>query len=182
MAQANQKIAGYELQICQKAVVGECVSESDWTTMQGYPRLGLTIGRKVIERGFVNATDGAFSSASAVRFRCTNSSLASGEPNTTAFLKTFSVHKMRPPPGYVRPSPPVPWAGCDVFNCTCKGMADYYGVGAPPSKSGFGCAPEPAQNWWVHEAKPCAQPGYSCCSASDYTNNHAPFPGCDDRY
>jgi hypothetical protein len=179
MVQANQKIASYELQICQKAVASDCLGESDWATIQGYPQLGLTVGRKVIERGFVNnATNGAdgISGASAVRFRCTSASLAAGEPNTTAFLKTFSAHKMRPPSGY------QPWIGCKVFNCSCKGMANYYGVGAPSSKGGFGCAPQPAQNWWVHEAKPCAQPGYSCCSASDYTKNHAPFPGCDTRH
>lgn len=177
--QANQKVASYELHVCQKAAAKDCLGESDWAALHGYPQLGLTVGRKVIERGFANATGGgAISGASALRFRCTSASLASGEPNNTAFLRSFSAHKMRPPPGYVRPSPPVPWGGCKVFNCTCKGMANYYGVGAPPSKSGWGCAPAPAQNWWVHEAKPCAQPGYSCCTTSDYTRHEAPFAGC----
>jgi hypothetical protein len=225
LRKANQKIASYELQTCEKqaAEVTEegvgCTKESDWHTLQGYPALGLTVGRKVIERGFhVNATaaataaagdngnyagaggaggggggggggtadgggsGGAITGVSAVRFRCTNASLASGETNATAFLKSFSVHKMHPPPGYALPSPPrppTPWAGCKVFNCTCKGMADYYGVGAPPpSKGGFGCAPPPAELWWTKEAKPCAQPGYSCCAVSDYTKRPPPFPGC----
>jgi hypothetical protein len=51
-------------------------------------------------------------------------------------------------------------------------------VGAKVGKGGWGCAPPDAQQWWVNEAQPCQQPGYSCCLASDYTNKTPPFPGC----
>lgn len=83
--------------------------------------------------------------------------------------------------------PPPPWAGCELFNCTCKGMADWYGVCNDVSTDpqckpgrGFGCAPVAAQNWWIHEAKPCAKVGSppSCCAESAYTKHKGPFPGC----
>ena len=48
---------------------------------------------------------------------------------------------------------------CSVFNCTCMGMAYYYGVLAGV---GFGCAPPNAQAWW--KAQPCnAHAGVGCC-------------------
>lgn len=168
MALANQRIAGYELQVCT-APGGAC-ADAQWVTITGPGQtevLGVTVGRRVIERGF-NGTNGLTISATGLRFRCT---AAFPQGVTTAHLKSFSAHKMVPPRGW--PTPPF---DCAVFNCTCKGMADYYGVGA--RDGGWGCAPEPAQNWWVHDARPCEDPSYSCCAASDYTNHTPPFPGC----
>eukprot|EP00039_Didymoeca_costata_P021308 m.344156 g.344156 ORF g.344156 m.344156 type:complete len:509 (-) comp23899_c0_seq1:13-1539(-) len=75
------------------------------------------------------------------------------------------------PPGPA-PGPPPPYTNCSVFNCTCKGAADYYGI-----NHNFGCAPPGAQNWWIHEAKPCASPT-SCCTVDDYTKKLPPYPGC----
>lgn len=71
------------------------------------------------------------------------------------------------------PAPGPPFTSCSVFGCTCKGAADYYGI-----NGGFGCAPAEAQHWWIHEAKPCADPTYSCCTVADYTEKAAPYPGC----
>jgi hypothetical protein len=65
-----------------------------------------------------------------------------------------------------------PFTNCSVFGCTCKGAADYYGI-----DGGWGCAPQEAQQWWIHEAKPCASPT-SCCTVDDYTKNPPPYPGC----
>lgn len=166
----NQRISGYELQMCNMPN-GDC-SEADWKTITGPGLqtivLGVTVGRKVIERGF-NNTNGLSISASGLRFQCT---AAFPNGTSTAFLKSFSAHKMVPPVGW--PRPPF---NCSAFNCTCKGMGDYYGVGANGNE-GWGCAPADAQNWWIHDAIPCEQPGYSCCAASDYTKNKPPFPGC----
>ena len=166
----NQRISGYELQMCNMPN-GDC-SEADWKTITGPGLqtivLGVTVGRKVIERGF-NNTNGLSISASGLRFQCT---AAFPNGTSTAFLKSFSAHKMVPPAGW--PRPPF---NCSAFNCTCKGMGDYYGVGANGNE-GWGCAPADAQNWWIHDAIPCEQPGYSCCAASDYTKNKPPFPGC----
>jgi hypothetical protein len=130
--------------------------------------LGVTIGRKVIERGF-NNTNGLSISATGLRFKC-NAAFPAG--TTTAYIKSFSAHKMAPPAGW--PRPPF---NCHQFNCTFKGMADYYGVGSD-GNGGWGCAPPDAQNWWIHDAVPCEDPSYSCCAASDYTKNKPPFPGC----
>ena len=119
----------------------------------------------MIERGF-NGTDGLTITATGLRFRCTSSFPAG---ITTAYLKSFSAHKIQAPAGW--PKPPF---DCTPFNCTCKGEADYYGI-----RGGlFGCAPAGAQDWWMHKAKPCEQPGYSCCAVSDYTKKNAPYPGC----
>jgi hypothetical protein len=169
MALANQRIAGYELQVCT-APGGAC-ADAQWVTITGAGQtevLGVTVGRRVIERGF-NGTNGLTIVATGLRFRCT---AAFPQGVTTAHLKSFSAHKMVPPPGW--PQPPF---DCSVFNCTCRGMADYYGVGVKGSGA-WGCAPEPAQNWWIRLARPCEQPGYSCCSAAEYTNHTPPFPGC----
>ena len=115
-------------------------------------------------------TDGLSLHATGLRFQCTAAFPA--ETATTALLASFSAHKMAPPRGW-----PVPPYDCSAFNCTCKGMADWFGVGAGGTGT-WGCAPSDAQEWWVHEARPCEQPGYSCCAATDYTKKQAPFPGC----
>jgi len=170
LALGNQRVSGYELQTC--AEPGGACAEAQWQTITGAGLqtevLGSTIGRRVIERGF-NRTNGLSVSATGLRFRCT-AAFPSGV--TTAFLRSFSAHKMVPPPGW--PRPPF---NCSAFGCTCKGMADFYGVGAKGGGA-WGCAPADAQTWWVTEAVPCEQPGYSCCAASDYTKNQPPFPGC----
>lgn len=171
IGRGNQRIAQYELQTCSEP--GGSCSEAQWETLTGSNQtvtLGVTVGRRVIERGF-DGTDGLSISATGLRFRCTASFPAS-ENVTEAYLRSFSAHKMQPPPGW-----PVPPFNCSRFNCTCSGMADYYGVGASGGNA-WGCAPPPAQHWWVNDARPCEQPGYSCCSASHYTKKHPPFPGC----
>ena len=171
IAKGNQRIAGYELQAC---LAGGCDDEARWTTITGpgqSVRLGVTVGRRVVERGF-NNTNGLTIAAAGLRFRCTE---AFPPGVATAFLKSFSAHKMAPPGGWP-PAPPPPF-DCKLFNCTCKGMGDWYGVGVD-GQGGWGCAPQAAQTWWVKEAVPCQQPGYSCCLASDYTKKHPPFPGC----
>ena len=137
----NQRIAGYELQACSMS--GGC-TESQWTTITGEgaePRqpvvLGVTVGRRVIERGF-NGTNGLTVRPAGLRFRCTAAFPAG---TTTAHLRSFSAHKMKPPPGWPKPAP-KPF-DCELFGCTCKGMADFYGVRTAPR--GFGCAPTAAQ-------------------------------------
>jgi alpha-L-fucosidase len=166
----NQRISGYELDMCT-IPNGQC-TEDEWVKITGQGLqtivLGVTIGRKVIERGF-NNTNGLSISATGLRFKC-NAAFPAG--TTTAYIKSFSAHKMVPPAGW--PRPPF---NCHQFNCTCKGMADYYGVGSD-GNGGWGCAPPDAQNWWIHDAVPCEDPSYSCCAASDYTKNKPPFPGC----
>ena len=173
LGRGNQRISGYLLQAC--AQPGGGCAEAQWRNLtgpsQGEHTLGLSIGRRVIERGF-NGTNGLSILATGLRFTCT---AAFPEGQDTAFLRTFSAHKIRPPPGW--PVPPPPPFNCTPFGCTCKGMGDYYGVGAN-GVGGWGCAPPAAQQWWVHDAVPCQSPGYSCCLASDYTKKHAPFPGC----
>jgi hypothetical protein len=184
MRRANQRIAGYTLETCAHPGGKKC-SESEWETITqsrtgGGGRqtvaLGLTIGRKVIERGF-NGTDALTIHATGLRFRCTTAFPAG---TTTAYLKSFSAHKMQPPPGWPKP-PPKPF-NCSIFEppCTCKGMADFYGVGPPPGLGGFGCAPRAAQDWWVKDKVPCARSPMkdSCCQQADYTKKHKPFPGC----
>jgi hypothetical protein len=173
LALGGQRIAGYELQACSQAG-GACVEEAQWRTITGAGQsktLGVTIGRRVIERGF-NGTDALSLHATGLRLACTAAFPAG---TTTAYIRSFSAHKMAPPPGW--PVPPPPPFSCQAFNCTCTGMADFYGVGARAAQI-WGCAPEGAQQWWVHEAVPCQQPGYSCCAASDYTKKQPPFPGC----
>lgn len=168
LAAGNQRIAGYALQVCSRA--GAACTDAEWTTITGDGQtetLGVTIGRRVIERGF-NGTNGLSVYATGLRLVCTASFPAGTE---TAFIRSFSAHKMAPPPGW--PRPPF---DCSVFNCTCKGMADFYGVGA--KGSGWGCAPQAAQQWWVHDARPCEDPSYSCCAASDYTKKAPPYKGC----
>ena len=166
---AGQHIAGYELQACAS---GACADEADWATITGAAggqvaatALGVTVGRRVVERGF-NGSDGRTVLAAGLRFRCT-AAFPAGAAGAT--LRSFSAHKMAPPAGW-----PLPPFNCSAFDCTCVGMADFYGVRA----GGWGCAPAPAQAWWVHDAVPCEQPGYSCCSAGDYTKKSPPYPGC----
>jgi hypothetical protein len=181
LGRGGQRIAGYELQACSAA--GGACAEAQWRAITGATssqqplhQLGVSIGRRVIERGFGNSSSNSSSSSSSnslfatgLRFKCT----AAFPPGTTAaYLQTFSAHLMQPPPGW--PTPPF---DCAAFNCTCKGMADWFGVGAN-GVGGWGCAPPDAQQWWVHDALPCQKPGYSCCAATDYTKGHAPFPGC----
>jgi hypothetical protein len=173
LAAGNQRVAGYALQACE-ALDGECTDEADWATITNASQtvpLGVTIGRRVIERGF-GGRDGRSVHATGLRLAC---AAAFPAGTTTALVRTFSAHKMVPPPGW--PLPPKPAFSCRVFDCTCGGMADYYGVGAGGHAS-WGCAPDAAQTWWVRDAVPCQQPGYSCCLAADYTKKHAPFPGC----
>ena len=74
---------------------------------------------------------------------------------------------------------PGNFTSCVAFGCTCKGAADFYGIGAGGGAS-FGCAPKAAQDWWIHEAKPCTSPS-SCCAASDYTHKLPPYPGCPEQ-
>jgi hypothetical protein len=69
--------------------------------------------------------------------------------------------------------PKQPFTNCSVFGCTCKGAADFYGISGQ-----FGCADKGAQNWWIHEAKPCASKA-SCCTAAAYTGKAPPYPGCE---
>ena len=148
--------------------------DAQWATITGPTQtvvLGVTVGRRVIERGF-NGSNGVSVHATGLRFHCTAAFPAG---TTTALLASFSAHKMAPPRGWPPPQP-----SCRPWNCTCVDMADFYGVGAD-SGAGWGCAPAFAQDWWVHDARPCEQPGYSCCAASDYTKKHAPFPGCQEE-
>lgn len=169
IAKGNQRISGYELQVCT-APGGAC-GEAQWATITGPGQtevLGVTVGRRVIERGF-NGTNGLTIPATGLRFRCT-AAFPAGV--TSAFLRSLSAHKMVPPAGW--PAPPF---NCSAWGCSCKGEADFYGIGAGGDK-GWGCAPAAAQNWWIHDARPCEQPGYSCCAASDYTKKSPPFPGC----
>jgi hypothetical protein len=156
LARGNQRIAGYVLQTCS-APGGAC-AEAQWVNLTGAGQtevLGVTVGRRVIERGFGGA-NGLTINATGLRFRCT----ASFPAGAGAFLRSFSAHKMVPPRGW--PAPPF---NCSVFGCTCRGEADYYGIGARGA-SAWGCAPEAAQKWWINDATPCEQPGYSCCAAS----------------
>jgi len=171
IGKGNQRIAGYALQTCTEPA-GAC-NGAQWVTVTGVNAtqkqtvtLGVTVGRKVIERGF-NGQDGVPIAVTGLRFKCTAAFPAG---TTTAYLKSFSVHKIQAPKGWPR------GPRCQTFNCTCKGMADYFGVGE--SSGTWGCAPKTAQDWWVHSAKPCEQPGYSCCGKDDYTKKKAPYPGC----
>ena len=172
LGKGNQRISGYALQTCTEAA-GEC-SDAQWVTVSGANAtqkqtvtLGATVGRKVIERGF-GGQDGVPITVTGLRFKCTAAFPAG---TTTAYLKSFSAHKIQAPKGW-----PKDGGGCQTFNCTCRGMADYFGVGG--SSGAWGCAPKTAQDWWVHSAKPCEQPGYSCCGQDDYTKRKAPYPGC----
>jgi hypothetical protein len=101
IAKGNQRIAGYQLQTCH--VPGGACSEGEWLTVAGanatLPQtitLGVTIGRRVIERGF-NGSNGLTIRAAALRFRCTEAFPAGV---TSAFLRSFSAHKMVPPAGW----------------------------------------------------------------------------------
>ena len=154
LAKGNQRVSGYQIEACH-AVAG--CSEADWVTITAAGRagiqtvsLGQTIGRRVIERGF-NATNGQTLSVKALRFRCT---AAFPAEKRTAFLKSFSAHKMQPPPGWPKPKPPP--FDCHAFNCTCHGMADYYGALPPTNHSARGLhksteeyRPVPAFFWTV---------------------------------
>ena len=76
-------------------------------------------------------------------------------------------------PGATNPKTPKhPFTNCSAFGCTCKGAADFYGI-----DGSFGCADKGAQNWWIHEAQPCASPS-SCCTVADYTHKPPPYAGC----
>lgn len=170
LAAGGQRVAAYALQLCA-APDGACSDEAAWTTITNSNQtvtLGATIGRRVIERGFFGG-NGVSVHATGLRLQC---AAAFPAGTAAALIRTFSAHKMAPPRGW--PKPPF---SCSIFGCTCTGMADYYGVGASGG-SAWGCAPAAAQEWWIRDAKPCAQPGYSCCPASAYTKRHAPFPGC----
>jgi len=132
LSKGNQRVSAYHIEACHAAAAGgggEC-NEADWVTITAAGRVGVqtvslgqTVGRRVVERGF-NGTNGLTLSATALRFRCTAAFPAPS--TTTAFLKSFSAHKMKPPPGWPKPKPPP--FDCHAFHCTCKGMADYYGA------------------------------------------------------
>jgi hypothetical protein len=101
IGKGSQRIAGYQLQTCHNA--GGACGEEEWVTIAGenasLPQtitLGVTIGRRVIERGF-NGSDGLTIRASALRFRCT---AAFPTSVASAFLRSFSAHKMEPPAGW----------------------------------------------------------------------------------
>jgi hypothetical protein len=140
---------------------------------------GATVGARLVDR--LTAMTGV----TAIRWNC---SAALGDASIT--IANFAVYECSvpsppPPPPPLPPLKPLhPWHGCADFNCTCHGMAEYYGVCHDVSTDtqckpdrGFGCAPPEAQNWWIHLAKPCAKPE-SCCPESAYTHSHGPFPGC----
>ena len=83
----NQRIAGYELQTCSEP--GGACAEAQWATINApgtqTVSLGVTVGRRVIERGF-NRTDGASVVATGLRFRCTAAFPAG---TSQAFLRSF---------------------------------------------------------------------------------------------
>lgn len=118
IGKGNQRIAGYALQTCTEPA-GAC-NGAQWVTVTGVNAtqkqtvtLGVTVGRKVIERGF-NGQDGVPIAVTGLRFKCTAAFPAG---TTTAYLKSFSVHKIQAPKGWPR------GPRCQAFNCTCKGMA-----------------------------------------------------------
>lgn len=106
--QLGQHVASYELQICARTPCGE----QDWQTITAdglqTQRLSQTIGRKAIEHGF-NNSDTLSIEAAGLRFRCT-AAFPAGV--TQARLKSFSAHRMQPPPGWPpkKPAPPKPAA------------------------------------------------------------------------
>jgi hypothetical protein len=64
-----------------------------------------------------------------------------------------------------------PWS-CKLFNCTCQGLADYYGV---VSGSGFGCTPPEAQQWWQsHSCKTKPKTGGNCGGPACKLPGHVP--------
>ena len=64
-----------------------------------------------------------------------------------------------------------PWS-CRLFNCTCQGMSDYYGVIAG---SGFGCTTPEAQAWWnAHGCGTKAKSGKDCVGPACSLPGHAP--------
>jgi len=68
---------------------------------------------------------------------------------------------------------PAGWS-CSVFNCTCAGMAGWYGVLAGV---GFGCAPPAAQAWWT--ARRCAaRASCGCCKGPGCALPGAAACGC----
>eukprot|EP01052_Picozoa_sp_SAG31_P032849 SAG31_NODE_3646_length_4030_cov_2.435767_1_plen_1076_part_00 len=61
---------------------------------------------------------------------------------------------------------------CKLFNCTCQGCADYYGV---LRGRGFGCTPVPAQTFWrAHQCKANAKSGKCCDGPACKLPGHAP--------
>lgn len=49
-------------------------------------------------------------------------------------------------------APPPPPFNCSVFNCSCTGICDYYGI---VNGVGFGCAPVEAQQFWDKHSCSC---------------------------
>ena len=86
---------------------------------------------------------------------------------------------MQPPPCWPKSPSSKPF-NCSIFEppCTCRGMADYYGVAE--RLGGMGCAPPDAIAWWIKDKVPCARSPMkdSCCQVADYTKKNRPFPGC----
>ena len=65
----------------------------------------------------------------------------------------------------------TPWS-CKLFNCTCQGCADWYGI---LSGRGFGCTPPQAQTFWrAHKCSTNAKSGKSCDGPACSLPGHAP--------
>ena len=64
-----------------------------------------------------------------------------------------------------------PWS-CSLFNCTCQGESDYYGVVAG---KGFGCTPPAAQAWWsAHGCNTHPRSGGNCGGPACHLPGHTP--------
>eukprot|EP00040_Diaphanoeca_grandis_P035429 m.222904 g.222904 ORF g.222904 m.222904 type:complete len:925 (-) comp33386_c2_seq2:269-3043(-) len=85
------------------------------------------------------------------------------QPVTTGALRIrFTPPLYTPPP----PTPPPPAWNCNLFNCTCQGLSNYYGV---VSGSGFGCTPLVAQDWWTANK----------CNTNNQNGGNCVGPACE---
>lgn len=71
-------------------------------------------------------------------------------------------------------SSPAAWT-CKLFNCTCAGLADFYGV---HPAHGFGCAPVEAQRWWVGAQCTATASCGPCAGTGCVAGNPCFVPGC----
>jgi hypothetical protein len=105
MRRANQRIAGYTIQTCTKAG-GNC-SDSEWATItrngggNQTVALGVTVGRKVIERGYVCPCPCVCVGFSRIYAPTLPLSVASAVVVSTAPMPLPST-----PPGYASAAPP----------------------------------------------------------------------------